>query len=48
MLQAGDLAGACDQLTRWNKATVGGVLVELPGLTKRRHAARELCIKGVR
>ena len=48
MLQAGDLAGACDQLPRWNKAAVGGVLVELPGLTKRRHAARELCIKGVR
>ena len=48
MLKASDLAGACDQLLRWNKATVGGVLVELPGLTKRRQAARELCIKGVR
>lgn len=47
MLKAGDFAGACDQLLRWDKARVGGVLVTLPGLTKRRHAARELCIKGV-
>lgn len=47
MLAAGDLAGACDQLPRWNKATVAGVAVELPGLTKRRRAARDLCIKGV-
>lgn len=44
---AGDLRGACDEQLRWNKATVAGKVVELPGLTKRRQAARELCLKGV-
>lgn len=43
LLRAGDIAGACAQLPRWNKARVGGVLVELPGLTKRREAERKLC-----
>lgn len=47
MLKARDLAGACDQLLRWTKARVGGVMVDLPGLVKRRKAAREVCIKGV-
>ena len=44
-LKAGYLAAACDQLPRWNKAKVAGVYVELPGLTKRRNAERELCRK---
>lgn len=43
MLRAQDLAGACAQLSRWNKARVAGVLVELPGLTKRRGAEQALC-----
>ena len=43
LLAAGDIAGACAQLSRWNKARIMGVLVELPGLTKRRAAERELC-----
>ena len=43
MLTAGDIPGACAQLSRWNKARVGGVSIELPGLTKRRAAERELC-----
>lgn len=43
LLASGDLLGACDQLPRWNKAKVGGVYVELPGLTKRREAERRLC-----
>ena len=47
MLKAGDLAGACDQLTRWNKARVAGAMVELPGLTKRRAKERELCLEGL-
>lgn len=47
MLRAGDLAGACNQLPRWNKARVAGVLVELPGLTKRRTDERDLCLEGV-
>ena len=43
-LKAGKIAEACDQLPRWNKATIGGRLVELPGLTKRRAAERALCL----
>ncbi len=42
-LNAGDIAGACNELPRWNKAR-GRVL---PGLTKRRLAERDLCLKGV-
>lgn len=41
-----DYDAACNQLPRWNKARVGGVLVELPGLTKRRLKERELCLGG--
>lgn len=44
MLKAGDYVGACKQLPRWNKASVGGVLVELPGLTKRRAKEMEVCL----
>lgn len=44
LLKAGKIAEACDQLPRWNKATIGGRLVELPGLTKRRAAERALCL----
>lgn len=40
---AGDLAGACNELRRWTMA--GGK--ELPGLVKRREAERNLCMKGV-
>lgn len=35
---------ACLQLRRWDKASVAGVLVPLPGLTKRRKAEEELCL----
>ncbi|GAP37905.1 lysozyme [Piscinibacter sakaiensis] len=38
---------ACEQLPRWDKARVAGVLVALPGLTKRRAAERELCLRGL-
>lgn len=47
MLKSGDIAGACNQLSRWNKARIAGVLVELPGLTKRRGAERAMCMQGV-
>lgn len=43
-LQAGDYDSACRQLPRWNRARVGGVLVQLPGLTKRRNAEMALCL----
>lgn len=46
MLYAGDLVGACNQLPRWDKARVGGVMVALPGLSKRRAAERDLCLTG--
>lgn len=35
---------ACEQLPRWNKARVFGLMVELPGLTKRREMERQLCL----
>lgn len=44
MLAAGDYRGACEQLLRWNKASVGGAMVALPGLTKRRQMERDLCV----
>ena len=46
LLKAGDLAGACQQLPRWDKASVGGVMVSLPGLTKRRAKEMALCLEG--
>jgi lysozyme len=47
LLRAGNINGACDQLTRWDKARVGGVMVTLPGLTKRRALERDLCLSGL-
>ena len=41
-LNQGDYAGAADQFLAWNKARKNGVLVELPGLTRRRRAERAL------
>lgn len=46
-LASGRLEDACQQLLRWNKARVFGVMQELPGLTKRRALERDLCLKGV-
>ena len=46
MLAIGDYAGACNQLPRWNRARVAGISIELPGLTKRRALARDVCLKG--
>ena len=40
---AGDMVGACDALLMWNK--VGGK--EVRGLTRRRAAERELCLRGL-
>lgn len=47
MLKAGNIEGACDQLMRWTKARVAGVMITLPGLVKRREAERALCLTGV-
>lgn len=43
LLNAGNFAAACDQLTRWNRA--GGR--EVDGLTNRRAAERKLCLEGL-
>ena len=40
---AGDIVGACNALLLWNK--VGGK--EVRGLTRRRQAEHELCLKGL-
>jgi len=40
---AGDMRGSCDALLMWNK--VGGK--EVRGLTRRRQAEREICLKGL-
>jgi lysozyme len=45
LLKAGKWLEACRQLPRWNKARVGGQLIELPGLTRRRAAEEALCLK---
>lgn len=41
-LNARDLRGAADQFLVWNKGRKNGVLVELPGLTRRRRAERAM------
>jgi lysozyme len=46
LLKAGKLIEACMQLPRWDKANILGVMVALPGLTKRRAQARDLCLEG--
>lgn len=43
-LKAGDIPGACNALLAWDKARIGGMLVALPGLTKRRQMERDLCL----
>lgn len=44
MLLLGDIAGACRQLLRWDRATVAGQSIQLSGLTKRRQMEMELCL----
>jgi GH24 family phage-related lysozyme (muramidase) len=46
-LKAGMVKEACLELPKWNKAKVAGVLVPLPGLTKRRNAEVQLCMEGL-
>lgn len=43
---AGDFVGGCNALLLWDKARKAGVLITLPGLTKRRHAERDTCMRG--
>lgn len=45
-LKAKEWDKACNQLPRWDKARVAGVLVALPGLTKRRAHEEDVCLHG--
>lgn len=47
LIREGNYDGACKQLPRWDKASVGGVMVSLPGLTKRRAKEMELCLTPI-
>ncbi len=44
LLKAGKTKEACRELPKWNKANVGGSMVQLPGLTKRRQSEMEICL----
>jgi len=44
-LYAKDYVMACNELPRWNRATILGVSVALPGLTKRRVLEQQLCLQ---
>ena len=44
-LAAKEWRQACNELPKWDKGVVGGKLVPLPGLTKRRLAEKETCLK---
>lgn len=46
-LKAGDLSGAAGEFLRWVHADVGGKVVELDGLMKRRLAERSLFLSGL-
>ncbi len=46
-LNRGDRVGAAEALTWWNKATVGGVLREVTGLTRRRASERGVFLTPV-
>lgn len=46
-LKAGQYLSACGELPKWDKARVMGVMVALPGLTKRRHLEKDLCMTGI-
>jgi GH24 family phage-related lysozyme (muramidase) len=46
LLAEGERIAACQELPRWNKARVMGVMVTLPGLTKRRATEMRICLIG--
>lgn len=45
-LKAGMIKEACSELPKWDKTKVGGALIPLPGLTKRRNAEMIICLEG--
>ncbi len=44
-INAGDYHGAANEFLRWDKANVRGALVQLPGLSRRRQAERQLFLQ---
>jgi lysozyme len=46
VLNGGDYHGAADQILRWDKATINGVLQPMPGLTRRRRSERHLFLNN--
>jgi lysozyme len=46
-LNSGDYDGAANEFLRWDKANIEGRLVQLPGLTRRRQAERQLFLGSV-
>jgi len=45
--RSGSLQAACDALLLWDRVTVAGAKVRLPGLTRRRAEERQLCLTGI-
>jgi lysozyme len=45
-INAQDYSGAADEFLRWDKANLQGALVQLPGLTRRRTAERQLFLSS--
>lgn len=43
-LKQGKLTAACNELPKWDKTRVAGVMIRLPGLTKRRERERRVCL----
>lgn len=44
-INGGDYGGAANEFLRWDKANVRGKLVQLPGLTRRRQAEKQLFLQ---
>lgn len=44
-LNAGDYHGAANEFLRWDKANIQGSYLQLPGLTRRRQAERQLFLE---
>jgi lysozyme len=45
-LRTGNIVAACNAMLPWNKGTVKGKKVILPGLAKRRAIERTMCMRG--
>src|SRR5690606_11381075 len=45
-LNDGNIEGAADAFLMWNKGTINGKKTEIAGLTRRRHAERDMFLTG--